>query len=377
MDHIKILGGGISGLTAAINLKKAGFDVEVHERKGYCGKQTGDFQFLENWTSNEDILDSLKAMNIETDFYVKPWYSQEILSPTLKKYVGTSTQPLMYLIKRGQSAGSIDNALEEQAKKSKIRILYRSNLKHNEADIIATGLKKPTFVVTGIKFKFNHPDKSIVLLDNNLSYRCYSYFIVNDDIGEIACTNPSGFNGLEARLDLAMKKFEGILKTKIDNIEERFSSVVNFGFLNRAKIHSQYFVGEAAGFQDQLAGFGMVYAFKSGYYAAESIIECLDYEQLWKDDFLRQLMISSKNRDMYDRLSNDDLERFVDILKSGNPIIRRLRGGDDLQLIMKKLYNTPRSFFHAYFRGRIILKWLRISGLRVWVRKNRRGFVQD
>jgi len=32
-------------------------------------------------------------MNIETDFYVKPWYSQELLSPTLKKYVGTSTQP--------------------------------------------------------------------------------------------------------------------------------------------------------------------------------------------------------------------------------------------------------------------------------------------
>ncbi len=46
MNTIKILGGGISGLTAAINLKCAGIDVEVYERKRFCGKRTGDFQFL-------------------------------------------------------------------------------------------------------------------------------------------------------------------------------------------------------------------------------------------------------------------------------------------------------------------------------------------
>jgi 2-polyprenyl-6-methoxyphenol hydroxylase-like FAD-dependent oxidoreductase len=32
MDIIRILGGGISGLTSGINLKKAGFNVEAHER---------------------------------------------------------------------------------------------------------------------------------------------------------------------------------------------------------------------------------------------------------------------------------------------------------------------------------------------------------
>jgi flavin-dependent dehydrogenase len=46
MKTIKILGGGISGLTAAINLKYAGLDVEVHERKSFCGKHTHDFQFF-------------------------------------------------------------------------------------------------------------------------------------------------------------------------------------------------------------------------------------------------------------------------------------------------------------------------------------------
>ena len=357
---IRILGGGISGLTAAINLKRAGFDVEVHERKDYCGKQAKDFQFLENWTFNEDVLDALSAMHIETDFYVKPWYSQEILSPSFKKFTGTSIQPLMYLLKRGQREGSIDKALEEQTKKSEIKILYNSNLQPNEADIIATGMKSPTFVVTGILFKLKHPDTSIVLLDNNLSYRCYSYFIVNDNRGEIACGNPKGLKGYGDRLALTVKKFEQILKINIENIEERFTSVVNFGFLHQAKVRGQYFVGEAAGFQDHLACFGMGYAFKSGYYAARSIIESVDYDRLWQEDFLKPLKISSRNRWIYDRLSNEDFERFVDILRSRNPMVTYLRGGDDMRSIMKMLYNTPTSLFHVYFLGRTLLRALDI-----------------
>ena len=361
---IRILGGGISGLTAAINLNKAGFDVEVHEKKDYCGKQTKDFQFLENWTSNEDVLDALSAMHIETDFYVKPWYSQEIISPALMRFNGTSTQPLMYLVKRGQREGSLDKALEEQTKKSKIKVLYNSKLQDKEADIIATGLKSPTFVVTGVMFRLKYPDKSIVLLDNNLSQRCYSYFIVNDNRGEIACGNPKGLKGYGERLALTVKKFEQILKVNIESIEERFTSVINFGFLHQAKVRGQYFVGEAAGFQDHLAGFGMGYAFKSGYYAARSIIEGLDYDRLWQEDFFKPLRISSRNRWIYDRLSNEDFERFVDILRSRNPLVAHLRGGDDMQSILRTLYNTPISLYHAYFMGRTILRSMDVRRIR-------------
>ena len=66
MKPIRIIGGGIAGLAAAINLSKAGIEVEVHERKTFCGKHTNDFQFLENWTFDEDVLDDLQSMNIRT-----------------------------------------------------------------------------------------------------------------------------------------------------------------------------------------------------------------------------------------------------------------------------------------------------------------------
>ena len=68
--------------------------------------------------------------------------------------------------------------------------------------------------------------------------------------------------------------------------KEQFSSGVNFGDVVAKKIDDQYFIGEAAGFQDCLAGFGMIYAFKSGFLVARSIIEDLDYESLLKRDVL-------------------------------------------------------------------------------------------
>jgi flavin-dependent dehydrogenase len=345
MDTIRILGGGISGLTAAINLKKAGFNVEVHERKIYCGKHTQDFQFLENWTFNEDILDFLRSINIRIDFYLKPWCSLEIFSPSLKRYVAKSDRPLLYLVKRGQTKDSIDRSLEDQAKSHQVKIFYCSTLDSNEVSIIATGPQKPTFVATGIKFGFRHPDKSIVLLDNRFSLKFYSYFIVNEDIGEIVCVNPVGTTDSQTRLNLAVEAFERILKKKIENIGESFSAFINFDHLQKARLNNQYYIGEAAGFQDFLAGFGMVYAFRSGYQAAKSIIEGLDFDRVWKKDFIKPLRISSNNRAFYERMSNNHFERIIPILNSNNFIVRRLRGGDNFQHIMKKLYNHSISSF--------------------------------
>jgi flavin-dependent dehydrogenase len=345
MGMIRVLGGGISGLTAAINLKKAGFDTEVHENKNYCGKHTQDFQFLENWTFHEDVLDFLRTINIKTGFYLKPFRSIEIFSPSLKRYVAKSDRPFLYLVKRGQVEDSIDRSLEDQAKSYRVKIFYNSILDSNEANIIATGPKRPTFIAAGIKFRFKHPDKSIVLLDNKLSLNFYSYFIVNDGIGEIVCVNPVATTDFQTRLNLAVEAFERILRAKIEDIEESFSAAIHFNLLQKARINDQCFIGEAAGFHDFLAGFGMVYALRSGYQVAESIIRGLDFDKRWKEDFSKPLGISSNNRALYERMSNDHFERIISLLDSHNFIIRRLRGGDDFQLIMRKLYNHSIPFF--------------------------------
>ncbi len=50
MAHKKIIGAGLSGLTAAINLAKAGYKVDVYEENKDSGLRfNGDLQGLENW----------------------------------------------------------------------------------------------------------------------------------------------------------------------------------------------------------------------------------------------------------------------------------------------------------------------------------------
>lgn len=86
MKSIKILGAGISGLTAAINLAKAGYKVDVYERNKDIGMRFGgDLQGLENWSEKEDALDSLKRMNIKINFDCDP-FAKTYLSHSFNLY---------------------------------------------------------------------------------------------------------------------------------------------------------------------------------------------------------------------------------------------------------------------------------------------------
>ena len=322
MKRIRILGGGIAGLTAAINLKKAGVVVEVHERKGYCGKHTNDFQFLENWTFIDDALDHLNQMHIQTDFYVKPRYTQEAVSPSGKMYVGTSKRPVTYLIKRGQAKDSIDRSLESQCQQLGIKLFFNSKLKAREADIVATGIKKPNYIATGVLFPCENEFKSVLIFDESLSKEFYSYFVINDNVGEITCVNPVNHKDHIARLEKTIKRCENLFAVKIGNIIERFSAPLSFEPLSQVHINDQYFVGEAAGFQDCFMGFGMLYAFKSGYLAAKSIIDDLDYNQLIDREIVKPIQVSRANRVLWEKLTNKGYERLINMLNSRNPIVK-------------------------------------------------------
>jgi hypothetical protein len=68
--------------------------------------------------------------------------------------------------------------------------LLNSKLKAREADIIATGMKKPNYIATGVLFECENEYKSVLIFDDSLSKEFYSYFVVNDNVGEITCVNP-------------------------------------------------------------------------------------------------------------------------------------------------------------------------------------------
>lgn len=66
---VGIVGAGPAGLACAIGLARAGYPVIVHEQHNAVGARFhGDFQGLENWSSDEDVLEEIARRGIGCDF---------------------------------------------------------------------------------------------------------------------------------------------------------------------------------------------------------------------------------------------------------------------------------------------------------------------
>ncbi|MFH1722216.1 MAG: NAD(P)-binding protein [Candidatus Altiarchaeota archaeon] len=306
MKEIKILGAGVSGLTAAINISKAGFDVEVFEKEKDVGQRfSGDFQVIENWVHREDILDIIKKMNLDLDFSPKPLDNLMIFGPKGKKFVLTSKHKSgAYIVQRGPGKGSLDCCLKNQALKSGVKINFNSGVKPEDADIVATGPNIITCIASGINFSTNNQDTEAWIIDDEVVPKAYSYLVIRGGCGTIASVIMSNFNDQQKYMGGAVDKFKKYLDIELRD-SKPFIGHGGFSVTAKKQLGGRLFVGEAGGFQDKLFGFGLRYAIESGYYAARSIIENRDYEDvLVKSELVDQQKSSVVNRFLYERLGN-------------------------------------------------------------------------
>jgi len=77
-------------------------------------------------------------------------------------------------------------------------------------------------------------------------------------------------------------------------------SYVDFYLAKSAMVKNTLITGEAAGFQDFQFGIGIRRSITSGYLAAKSIIENIDYDNLWKSQFGEKMKMSIVNRFLYE-----------------------------------------------------------------------------
>ena len=69
-ERVDILGAGLSGLSSAIVLAKSGKEVHVHEVRQDSGARfDGDFQGIENWTSERDFFDEMREWGLDPDSF--------------------------------------------------------------------------------------------------------------------------------------------------------------------------------------------------------------------------------------------------------------------------------------------------------------------
>lgn len=320
MQKIKILGAGISGLCAAINLSQAGYKVEVYEKNPDCGMRfNGDMQGLENWSDEENVLDSLAKMHIDVNFEATP-FSKVTVTNCEETKEFSFDQPLFYLIKRGKMKGSIDQGLKEQALAANVAISFEKTIDPKESDIVATGprlLKNMPLIDRGIIFKTDLPDMAVAIVNDKAAYQGYSYLLV---VNGSACLCTC-MNNAEKRLDdcfeFTKKYFTKKYDLKIEN-PQPVGGIFNFSVNNKYKKGKSRYVGEAAGLQDFLYGFGMRTAFNSGYLAAKSIILRKDYKELAQEKFQNYLKAGVVNRFGWENTDTDNYSLLLEKLDKDN-----------------------------------------------------------
>lgn len=311
MKKIVIAGAGISGLTAAINLAKSGFDVEVYEKEGDVGcRLNNGFQGIENWTTDEDVLRVLRKMNIRVNFLCAPYKSVDLYSHDFENYRLDLSRPFFYLVKRGNSENCIDCGLKEQALDNGVEIFFNKTADPKNSDIIATGPVKASGLVKGITFKTDAKDMAVSILDDGIAPRGYAYLLVNNGEATMATVVFKNFGNIQKYLAKTTEKFKSILDFEIKDKKE-FTSFGNYFLRKKWTENGRLFVGERAGFQDFVFGFGMRYAMTSGFLAAKSLTENKDYETLIRENILGGLKTSIVNRFFFEMLGNSGYKIFL------------------------------------------------------------------
>lgn len=254
-SRVHIIGAGPASLVAAINLAGAGMESVIHEQKSDVGSRfNGDFQGIENWSTDMDALDFLSSIGISINFLCEPYYNGQFYGPSLKKYVIETSRPLFYLVKRGTGPDTLDQGLKRQAIESGVKVQWNDKVERAQyqTTIVGTGPRAADVIAKGIIFGTSHPDACCGFLDNRIAPKGYAYLLINKGRATFATVLYEDFPKTK---DYYLRAFEIMKRViEIEIIEPKeFGGYGNFALNRNSRNKSNVLpVGEAAGFQDAL-----------------------------------------------------------------------------------------------------------------------------
>lgn len=347
---VEVVGAGPAGLGAAITLARSGHPVTVFERHADVGHRFhGDFQGLENWTTEGDVLEDLAAIGIESTFEHTPFREVTWFDAEGREYRFRSSRPLWYLVRRGASPGTLDTALRDQGVSAGARIEFGSARAHLPAGgIVAHGPHRPDAVAAGYVFNTDRADLAMGVASDRLAPKGYAYLLIAGGRGTVASCMFDDFHNEQRYLEHTVAFFRDKAGFRMDDPRPfgGFGNVIPALAASKGKL---LYVGEAAGFQDALFGFGMGYAIRSGHLAARAWLsgDPGSYEHAWRAALGRQLRTGVVNRMLYARLGDRGYGR----------LLASIRRAPD-----------PREWLRRYYRGGVLKRLLFPTARRLLAR---------
>ncbi|MDE1868628.1 MAG: NAD(P)/FAD-dependent oxidoreductase [Candidatus Micrarchaeota archaeon] len=346
MREIRILGAGVSGLTSAINLSKSGYKTTVFDRAGDSGTRFGgDLQGLENWSSDTNVVDELKQSGVKINFDCDP-FRKVILTDGKEEARVTFKSPIFYLVKRGAFDGTLDNALKQQALDAGADLRYKEK-PAAPIDIFATGpeSKRVLGVDKGIVFETDMEDTAVALADIDAGYMGYSYLLVTKGYGCVCSAITKDLGMINKCFTSTLKIFEKMYGLEVRR-PRKVGGVATFNYRGKLVDNGKLYVGEAAGLQDFLWGFGIRSAIVSGYLASESISKGLDYKKLIEKRYRGYIRSAVVNRFLWEKFGK----------RGYGEMIKKVKSVEDPDRLFHKLYSYTTAHKIVFPFARMMLK---------------------
>lgn len=304
-EEVHILGAGLSGLAAATILARSDKEVHVYEIRQDSGARfDGDFQGIENWTSEMDFFDELEEWGLNSEEFKSDSFGIVDLIHPDDVITKPETDGVAFrVVERGTADHTIDQGFKRMAIESGVKIHYGVKKSPEECDIVAAGPKESSAVAFGEIFETSHQNLVAFQLNDKLAPGAYSYMIIIDGIGLI-CTCLWRKQRKSGRyLNETIAWYERNYELDRKPIK-RVGGKGDFGVPTKYVSNGRYYVGEAGGLQDFMWGFGMRYAITSGVFAAKSILGECDYEREVRNRLLPLVKASAINRFLLNRVGD-------------------------------------------------------------------------
>ena len=329
-EEFQIVGAGPAGLAAAIALARAGRRVVVHEAAAQVGSRfQGDYQGLENWTTENDVLDALRGQGIACNFSALPCREGVVFDAWGTRYEIRSDHPLFYMVERGPGPGTLDSALLAQARESGVEVRFKSRIRQIEGPgILAAGPGAADSIAVGLHFETSMSDGWWAICDDDLAPQGYAYLLVANGRGTVKSCMFSKFKREREYVARTIERFRKLVGLEMKNPRPH-GGAGNFRIPASAYSGIHPVVGEQAGFQDTLWGFGMRLAIASGVLAASSLNDGGDYDARWRSELDPLLRTGVVNRAFYGGLGN----------RGYRWLLRRASGSRDVREFLRRHYH--------------------------------------
>ncbi len=296
---ININGAGPAGLSAGIEFLRNGYDINLFEKqKNVCSRFDSSYQFMFIPGSSADgryFLRTILEDDVFDDMFLVPIHSVNITAKN-KTVNFRSIKPIFWALRRGSKYDTLDYALKRSFELLGGEIEFGST--HPKPIIDATGGKIPSGISREVIFDTDIDDTFHLIYDKNLAPGAYAYLCVINNKATICVAVSRNMKNVTEYLTKTVEQFRKMYKLDIENPHYQ-TNFVSFKILDEY-VQESIFVGESAGLQDGMFGFGLWYALISGQMAAHSIISGIDYDLAVKQSLVPLLKTGKANRFIYE-----------------------------------------------------------------------------